>query len=335
MTRRLTAIAVFVALLAIPAAASADTTLTLNGPASKALRAKGVKIYEQLPARGSGSKITFPVASGTIATKASIDHQGALRFKRGKKLLTLKSVRVVIGPGTQSLSALNGKKRVTIFSIRNTRSTATLNKGTSTAKLNGGKLKFTSSGAKLLAKKLGKKPGKGSAGTIKVDASIAVEPPVLARPPTAIPITSATISWHVKESFVDYVSSTTASGGATRTGTYDFSFPMLGNSWWDPNSNTADLFGQGSVRFQYPQHGIDITASNPEIELNGAASRGIFRFQDGKRAVLFNLASTNPGSPFGPTTIAGTVPSGTSSSVFAGFYFPGDPFGYVTVAFTT
>jgi hypothetical protein len=339
MTRLVALLTLAGALLAIPSAASAaDTTLTLNGPAAKSLRSKGVKIYEQLPAHGAGSKIRFPVADGTIATKATIDHQGALRFKRGKKRLTLKSLRVVVGPGTQSLSAKNGSRRVTLFSIRNTRSTATINRGASTVKLNGARLRFTSAGARLLRKKLGAKPGKGNAGTIKVNASIAVEPPVLARRPSAVNITSATIGLHVKESFVDYVAQgegISVSGGAARTGTYDFSFPLRAGSWWDPNTNTADVLGQGSVQFRYKAHDIDITASNPEIELNGAASRGIFRFGDGKRAVLFNLTPTNPVSPFPATTIAATVPSGTSSSVFAGFYFPGDPFGNVTVSFST
>ncbi len=44
-------------------------------------------------------------------------------------------------------------------------------------------------------------------------------------------------------------------------------------------------------------------------------------------------------SPDGKTTtydkIPGTVPEGSSDSVFAGFYLPGDEFGWVSVAFST
>lgn len=351
MTRRLPAFVAVFALFAVPATASAaDTTLTLNGPAAKSLKSKGVKIYEQLPARGAGSRIEFPVSGGTIATKATINHQGALRFKRGSKRLTLKSVRVVIGTGAQSVSAVNGSKRVTIFSIKNGTSTATLNKGASTAKLSGGKLSFTGAAKKLLGKKLGKKPAKGSAGMIKVDASITVEPPVLARPVTAVNISGGTVTWHVKESFANYVAGGNASGDGTSASNgavpgaadpnsgvvYDYNFPVRAGGWYDPASGTADVLGQGTVSFKYKDHGINISSSNPEIELNGVASRGIFRFGDGKRAVLFNLASTNPpASPFAMNNITATVPAGTSSSVFAGFYQPGENLGYVNVSFTT
>jgi len=44
-------------------------------------------------------------------------------------------------------------------------------------------------------------------------------------------------------------------------------------------------------------------------------------------------------SPDGKTTtydkIPGNVPEGSSDSVFAGFYLPGDEFGWVSVAFST
>lgn len=340
MSRRIAVVLSVAAALALPAVASADTTLTLNGPAAKSLRAKGVKIYEQLPARGFGSKIEFPVSGGSVATKATIDHQGQLRFKRGKCKLTLKSVQVVIGPGTQRLTALHGAKRVTIFTIRNGSSKPTLDVGASTAKLTGGKLRFTAAGAKLLRKKLGKGANtKLSAGTIKVNAAIPLPPVEFVRPATAVNITSGSITWHVKESFADYVRNgpgITVSGGATASGTsiYEFDFPIRAGGWWDSVSSTADVLGQGTVRF----HGenFDISVSDPEIELNGAKSRVIFRFPDGKRKVMFGLTATNPSStPSGPAVIPGFVLEGEGTDVFGSFYVPGQEFGHVTVNFGT
>jgi hypothetical protein len=62
-----------------------------------------------------------------------------------------------------------------------------------------------------------------------------------------------------------------------------------------------------------------------------------------KRAVLVTLdpakAKTRTTSPDGRTRtfeeIPGTIPDGTSDSVFAGFYHPGDPFGWWSISFTT
>jgi len=143
-------------------------------------------------------------------------------------------------------------------------------------------------------------------------------------------VVSATITWHVRESFVDYINSgggTTTENGATQEGTYDFHFPFR-NGWRD--GNTAAVYYTGRVNFRFPSHGIDMQAEDPEIELNGANLRAIFRM-DGKREVLIKLhpdqAVSHTTSPDGKTItyeqIPGTVPGGTGDSVFAGFYCPG------------
>lgn len=340
MIRRSAVFLSVAAALAVPAVASADTTLTLNGPAAKSLRAKGVKIYQQLPARGIGSKIELPIVDGAIGTTATIEQQGQLRFKRGKRKLILKSIQVVIGPGVQRLCAMHGKKRVTIFSIRNGASKPKVDADASTAKLSGGKLRFTPAAAKLLRTKLGKGPNTTlSAGTIKVNAAIPLAPIDFVRPATAVDITSATITWHVKESFADYVrhgAGITASDGATAssTSTYEFDFSTRPGGWWDSVSRTGDVFGQGTIRFN--GENFDIAIADPEIELNGAKSRVIFRFPDGKRKVLFGLAATNPSStPFSPAVIPGFVLEDEGADLFGSFYVPGQEFGNVTVSFTT
>ena len=58
-----------------------------------------------------------------------------------------------------------------------------------------------------------------------------------------------------------------------------------------------------------------------------------------KRAVVETLdvskaAATANGNAFSYERIPGAVPPGAASSVFAGYYLPGDPFGWVSISFT-
>jgi hypothetical protein len=214
----------------------------------------------------------------------------------------------------------------------------------------------------------GSAPGAGGGAAPSTPAEL----PRLARPATAVAVTSATSTWHVRDSFIQYMNTgegTSVHNGATaeppRTGcgnsaqlVYDFHFPFA-EGWYDPPSGAAALSFTGGVRFRFSGHGIDITTSDPEIELNGSSSRAIFRFKDAdgdRRGVLMNLTpletplgrqcSADPG-PTGTANpavsamtrtyerVAGTIPEGTGDSVFAGFYLPGDQFGWASVSFTT
>lgn len=187
------------------------------------------------------------------------------------------------------------------------------------------------------------------------------EPPVLARPATAVPVTAATLTWRVRDSFIRYINSGTGTsvfGGAVagapetsaETSTpyvYTFDFPFA-NGWFDPASGTSGTYFQGGVRFLFPAHTIDMSAANPEIELNGSKSRAIFRFDGangtafgGKRGVLIDLDLSTPPtvSPDGRTRtytkVPGRIPADAGESIFAGFYGTGEPFGWVTVTLTT
>ena len=130
---------------------------------------------------------------------------------------------------------------------------------------------------------------------------------------------------------------------------YRFTYqPVRG--WWDSASRTAALYYAGNVNFRFYAHGIDIDVKDPEIELNGAASRAIFR-RNGRRStpygnrrgVLVDLAPTTTVAPrcvtAGRTVTCGdipaTVPADAGQSVFAGFYQPGEAFGDISVSFTT
>ena len=87
--------------------------------------------------------------------------------------------------------------------------------------------------------------------------------------------------------------------------------------------------------------------NDPEVELDGPASRVIFRMTgSGDTAAatsaqvvetldVSKAAATGGGNAFAYERIPGAVPPGAASSVFAGYYLPGDPFGWVSISFTT
>lgn len=196
------------------------------------------------------------------------------------------------------------------------------------------------------------------------------EPPILARPATAVDVGAVQVTWYPRDSWVRYVSSEQSilfANGAAGINSeqsacpYDpanpakqdppglpFAITFLAKpSWYDPLSGSAGIYGHGDVNFRYGSRGIDLTASDPEIEINGAASRAIFRFNGTKntpianrRAALLTLdlsaqpTISNGGKTFSYTLMRGGL-SEDGVSIFAGFYQAQSNFGCVSVAFTT
>lgn len=389
-------VAVLAAVLLLPASAGASTTLTLSGGAVTSLKSQGVKLSAVKPATLKGSKLTLKSSRVTVTR---VDYTGALRLKKGKRTVTIKGWRAVL-TNTPTFSTEVGKARSTLLSTKGDVSSGarlTLTAKGATAIKQALKLKRLTSGAfgrVTLSEEL---PADGGGpttstplpggGNAPATAPIANEPPVLARPATALDIRAATVTWRVRDSFVQYLNAgggrndgvvptapatadpamkgCLSSGGASDANlTYQFHFPFT-RGWYDPVSGTSALYFGGTVHFGYTEHTIDLNASEPEIELNGAASRAIFRFNgsggtavSNKREVLMNLAlaggavpsacSVDPGptnppavvpNPDGSRTftyerIGGAIPDGAANTVFAGFYLPGDRFGWMTVSFT-
>lgn len=196
------------------------------------------------------------------------------------------------------------------------------------------------------------------------------EPPVLARPITAVDASAVDVTWYPRDSWVRYVSSEESilfSNGATGISSeqsacpYDPANPAkqappglpfkvefsAKPSWYDPVSGAAGIYGQGDVHFRYSSRGIDLTASDPEVEINGPASRAIFRFNGtrntpiaNRRAALVSLelsgqpTISNGGKTFAYTLMRAAL-TDDGVSVFAGFYQSQTNFGCVSVAFTT
>ena len=205
----------------------------------------------------------------------------------------------------------------------------------------------------------------GGPGEGPVSGPVGAEPPVLPRPATAVDVSAVQVTWYPRDSWIRYVASgqgTTASAGATAVNSTEsecrdtapapqpppglpFTIAFQPRpSWFDPASGVAGIYGQGNANFRYALHGIDLNVAEPEVEINGAASRMIVRMSgsgrtalSGQRVSLVDLALTAPsvaGNTYTYSFLRGTLAEG-SSNVFAGFYAPRAPFGCVSVSFTT
>lgn len=419
-TAGLIAVAATTTLIAVPASAGAATTgattIDLKGASASALSAQKVGLSAQKPAKATAKRITLPVASGTVATGATLKHRGSVTFRarvggrtRSAKLTALETK---VGTTRSTVTAKLGAKRLTLFTIAAPKRAVKLDRAAGTASLRGGTVRLTPAAAKALRGKLAlRRLPAGQLGAAKVTASVGVartpatrrtdptpgtptpgtptptptdptaprsppienEPPVLARPATAIPVTGARLTWWVRDSFIAYIAGgstppatgTAASNGATAQApilspahlckndpknvpalpyAFDFGFK---DGWYDEASGVAGVYFGGTVSFVYRSHGIDLSASDPEIEVNGAASRSIFRFDGGantrlgnKRGPLTNLDFARAQRTVDPVArtvtygpVLGTLAEGSANS-FAGFYFPGDGYGCVQLSFS-
>ena len=333
----------------------------------------------------SGRRVTLPLAGGDAK---ALKTTGTLQLRTRKRSLTLGSVRFELG-GNPRISALLGGRRTTLLKLA-----VAPDVGTAGVRLERTSVTLSAAAAKAIASRLRvTKLPRGTFGTLAATASFGTsapsqpttpqpsapsgpcrtttaggtapapgsgEPPVKARPAGARTVTAATLTWHPRESFVQYINSgegTASSRGATADPpevapgsdaklVYSFHFPFA-DGWCDPATGAARITFTGTVAFRYSDHAIDLRVNDPEVELDGPASRVIFRMTgsgdtDGgnQRAVVETLdvskAAVSGAAPsFAYERIPGAVPPGAASSVFAGYYLPGDPFGWVSISFTS
>ncbi|PTL58516.1 HtaA domain-containing protein [Paraconexibacter algicola] len=350
-----------------------SATLTLDGPAGTRLTDRDVRLAGSGGAEAFGTRVVLPVTGGRVGSSIfALGTRGAIRLVRGGRSITLRDVELQLGSSVWITARLGGRRRPVLVSTTGVR--PVLDRRSGRARLRSGKLRLAVPAAGIVRRALGiREIGLGSLGTLTLDATVAPDlagtaagagTSAPARPATAVDVTAATLDWHVRESFIRYVNTgegTRVLGGAVapgktvRPGTsvpldYDFRFPFA-SGWYDPASDLAVLTFRGGVGFSYRDHGIQFETSDPQLELRGAGSgsRATFSFTgrdgtpfDGRRATLLDLdpaAATRSGSADGATRtltdVPGAVPAQTQGSVFNGFYAPGDPFGAMTVTFTT
>lgn len=198
---------------------------------------------------------------------------------------------------------------------------------------------------------------------------IAGEAPPLPRPLTAENVEDVTVTWYPRDSFVAYLQTERAEDGvhagegATAVESLSSPCPVHPSpsstplpyqinftpreSWFDPASGMAAINGGGSVLFRFKAHTIDLTASEPEIQINGAQSQAVFRVNGSEgtpypnqRVDLEMLALTgqptisNEGKTYTYEMMRGAL-TADGEKVFAGFYpAPDNGFGCVSASFT-
>lgn len=381
------AVFIFVATCALAGSAGAvpasdgDTLSIPLGKKGSGLRVRGVKIVATSPAKLRGSSLVLPVTDVTSPglNRSQLIVRGGFTLRSGKRRVAVKGLLLTLKSGRVSVTAKVGRSRLAIFSGAADASTA-ITFSPAALNLAVGKLSLTKRAAATLKKSLANRrlrPSRLGKATARASAFIAPFVPgpnnpsnaelpeaaaPLARPGTAVDITSASVRWWVRDSWVTYLSEgsfepqeilpatayppqTEAShacpdggGNPTAEHLYSFNLPFL-SGWFDDASDTAAIYLQGGVRFYRPDRGIDITAIDGELELNGSASRSVFKFSEAgeytnKRGLLgaLLLGGYVP-TPGGPNNFRVQLPASAAEGVFAGQYSPGAGFGCFDITF--
>lgn len=377
------ALPAFAAVPATASAASGATTIDLRGPAARSLRAHGVAITARKPARAGPRRIVLPVAKGS---RARLVHRGAVvlrnRTARARgRAVKLTAWQTRVAPRRATVTARLGRRRVPIFVATYRPKARTLGDGTVTVTRSTTRL--TRPGAKALRRALRlRRLRPGVVGRARVKARLGRTPapvppspggPVTPTPPPApappvaqAPITGATVTWWVRDSFIRYIETgegATPSGGAVAGApvqgpahacpddprdpgplVYDFTFPLR-SGWHDAATGAALLQARGALRFSYAEHGIDLTARDPEVQLVPGSARVVATFTgsgntrvDARGALMdLDLATatrTVNGATVSYGPMRGRLAAG-AGSLFGDFYRDGEPFGCFVVSYTT
>ena len=249
---KLTVAAVLAAILSLPLpsalAADGTSTLRLNGPAAKALRAEGVELSAVKPATGGAQKVVFPIAA-SLAGKATtlVRHRGAISLQAGKKALRVANLTLVLDKRARVEAKLGGE-RLDLFRVTGGKRLVDPTAGS--INLSGLRLKLTADGAREIGERLGLDslrsqafgqlatrvgsvpsgggPSGGGGGgaaqssTCPLPSAVGPTPeeplPAKVKPLGAVDVTSAALDWHVRDSFIRYINTgegTSVSGGAT------------------------------------------------------------------------------------------------------------------------
>ncbi len=386
LARSLAAAALALGLAAPVAHADAPTmtgslTLTVSAKAERALHARGVTLRTTGRAARSGRRIRLPLAAGD---RTALRTAGALRLRTRTRSVTLGAPRLELGSNPRVTALLAGR-RSTVLTLA-VAPVSTVNGVT--LETTGAAL--TAVAAKTLARRLRvPRLPRASFATVAADGTFAAAaplpappapgacatttaggaapdpgpgaPPVKSRPAGALAVASATVTWHVRDSFIQYIASgegTSTGGGATAEPptveggsqaplVYGFHFSL--HRWLVRSRHgrrAADLHGQRRLPLPRPRdrparqrprgrtRRARLARHLPDDRLRRHRRRqsplGGARRSTSPRAAAVRV----DGKTITYERIPAAVPPGAADSVFAGYYLPGDPFGWVSISFT-
>lgn len=363
---------------AAPAKKPGATRLILAKPAQKALLKRGIELRGGGAASRRGRRLVLPVRSGSVRSSvALVRHAGAIVLRAGRRTAKLRQPRLNVVAGAGNLTARLGRYRYTVSRLRGV-DEVPFNPIEGLVRFSGARVKLTAEMRRMLGRRLGGVRLPRVLGRLGVNARVAIAPPdtaepdSLPRPDTAVDVESVQIRWRIRESFVCYLHvqggpglslaggvigqpepyppshlSSECSGNPSGQLIYTVEYPSeAASGWYDPETGTAALYGEGSVRFDKDVFGLHVETRAPEIELAGPDSRLIHTYLEAgeqRRGVTADLdldavdsvVTTDPDGNEVHTLlrVPGSVPDGPTKGRLAGFYPPGDPFGWVTVSF--
>lgn len=281
----LAAAAAMTAALAAPARAAVGSgeaaIVVANHSKGRTLSGQGVKLLAADGASSAGGKLSLPIAELDPGAQATANSAGSLRFKYGKRAVSLTGIHFNLVTGT--LDGKLGDSEIAVFKLG---AAATVNTTAGSISLKEGGLRLTADAAAALKKKLGLKRALVRRGVGMIWLSAQASPARAA----AQAVTSGSLNWGVLASWRQYVlgnfgpgsiGTITTSGGATSTGTLTesgafFSFPSASGSYQKGLYGAADklsLNTAGSVTFAKPGHCIiEIKFSAIDVKIDGADS---------------------------------------------------------------
>lgn len=279
------------------------TTITLAGPAAKALRAGGVKITATRPASANAKRIVLPVArTARSGGRPLLVHGGSVRLATGRRVVRLTALRTLVGSRTSTVSAKVGARRVALFTVASGRGAVS----GGAVRARNATVRLTKSGAGTLRRGLrlrrlpagqlgravlqatapttpapGPQPPAGDpAPTSPAPAPQAPKPqPELcpATPPAATPVEGiGQTVWTGKKTWIDYVTRfwpgpgpassgcVLATGGASQVDAADrYGWQFTATSVAGGAAGSLTLQHQGSLEFRAPGHFIATKVTDP------------------------------------------------------------------------
>ena len=155
--------------------------------------------------------------------------------------------------------------------------------------------------------------------------------PTPTTPPTAPqkPGAGGSLRWAISSSFVNYVTGPIAqgeirvSGGATRSGG-QFQFGQAAGSTYDSATGVGAVGYTGAVRFTGHHGVLNVTVSNPRVEITSASAATLYVTHDGVRVpfAAIDISSAGKTTTGGATTFTAAPASLTSAGqnqVLGGF----------------
>lgn len=265
--------------LAVPGHGSAEFRLA-DHDKGRTLSGQGVTVSAGSPAKQEGNLLALPISSVEPGAAAAATSGGWLRFKQGKRGVTLSGLRFNLTAGT--LDGRLGGEEIPVFWLG---SPAQVNAAAGTVSLGGGKLRLTAEAATAL------KQGLGLQRSLRRDGVGMVWLLAQASPTrVSVPVASGEAGWGVLASWRKYVlgfqgpgsvGTITTADGATANGTLSqpesfFGFPAASGSFERGLYGASDklvLKTQGSVTFAKPGHCIiEVKLADLVVTLDGASS---------------------------------------------------------------